>query len=622
MKTGLFLLLVSSLLTFALQVSGSSTPSDTTYIFLKDYGLNKTRKKNAIKHFYKALDDLKTDQPKVLVFSTGTYHFYPDGCKTKVYYEANTANENPKTCAFHFENIKNLVIDGRGSHLIFHQEMQPFTFDNCQNITLKNVTIDWEQPFIAQAEVLRVTDHYMDIGLDPKETPYRLIEGKIFFDVGNSQSNEWTKTLEFDRKGRYIVTQTGDSPCLGENWNAYHGEPTMPGIVRLHFSFKRKPQIGNYLVMQHAEPTHAGVFILESENVTVQNTRLFHAAGSGILAQYSKDLTFDRYQAIPNRAKNRYFGGGNDGLQIVNCQGNILVNNSTFHGLVNEPVNVHGISIQVKEVISDNQLECSFLNNTSKVQNWGHPGDQLSFINGEQDSPNEQNTIKTVTPAGEEHFILLFEKSVSNAISVGDVIENLSWTPNLTVKNSHFKSSRASGLLIATSGKVVIENNTFESSGSGILITGNTDNLYKSGAATDVIITENIFTSKCITSSYQYNEAIISIFPVIRAITEDMPAYHRNIRIEQNQFYPFDYPLVYALSVDGLSFNDNTVTRSYDFTPLHDRLYTFSFEYCKRLNIMNNNISEDVLGKNIYLKKTTNDQLKTDMESIFTIEKF
>nr|WP_319999550.1 right-handed parallel beta-helix repeat-containing protein [uncultured Draconibacterium sp.] len=350
MKYTFLIILFSWLFTFTLQASDSDAPNDTTYIFLKDYGLYKTRKKNAIKYFYKALDDLKTDQPKVLVFSTGIYHFYPDGCKTKVYYETNTINAGPKVCAFHFENVKNLVIDGRGSHLIFHQEIQPFTFDNCENITLKNVTIDWEQPFIAQSEVLRVNDRYMDIALNPKETPYHLEEGKIFFDVGNGRTNEWKQTLEIDRKGRYIVPQTGDLPCLGEGWNAYTAEATMPGIVRLHFNFKRKPQIGNFLIMQHATPTHAGVFISESNNITIKNLRLYHAAGSGILAQYSKNIEFDGYQAIPNRTRMRYFGGGFDGLQIVNCQGNVLVNNCTFEGLINQPVTIHSISVSVDEV--------------------------------------------------------------------------------------------------------------------------------------------------------------------------------------------------------------------------------------------------------------------------------
>ena len=617
MKYTFLIILFSWLFTFTLQASDSGVPNDTTYIFLKDYGLYKTRKKNAIKYFYKALDDLKTDQPKVLVFSTGIYHFYPDGCKTKVYYEANTINAGPKVCAFHFENVKNLVIDGRGSHLIFHQEIQPFTFDNCENITLKNVTIDWEQPFIAQAEVLRVNDRYMDIALNPKETPYHLEEGKIFFDVGNGRTNEWKQTLEIDRKERYIVPQTGDLPCLGEGWNAYTAEATMPGIVRLHFNFKRKPQIGNFLIMQHATPTHAGVFISESNKITIKNLRLYHAAGSGILVQYSKNIEFDGYQAIPNRTRMRYFGGGFDGLQIVNCQGNVLVNNCTFEGLINQPVTIHSISVSVDEVMSANQIKCSYLDKQNEIQNWARSGDRINFIGA-----NSTNTIKTITDIDEQQFSLLFEQPVPTNLQTATIIENLSWIPDLTIKNSNFKNSRASGLVVATSGKVEIENNTFESSGSAIRIAGDANTSQKTGGATDVSISSNIFTSLCNTSAYRYNEAIISIYPIIPALNDDTPVFHRNISIQNNLFNSFDYPLLYALSVDELSFTGNTVTRNYDFEPFHNRLYTFSIEYCKRINITGNNLSNDVLGNNIYLKKTPTNQLKTDIESIFTVEEY
>ena len=617
MKYTFLIILFSWLFTFTLQASDSGVPNDTTYIFLKDYGLYKTRKKNAIKYFYKALDDLKTDQPKVLVFSTGIYHFYPDGCKTKVYYEANTINAGPKVCAFHFENVKNLVIDGRGSHLIFHQEIQPFTFDNCENITLKNVTIDWEQPFIAQAEVLRVNDRYMDIALNPKETPYHLEEGKIFFDVGNGRTNEWKQTLEIGRKGRYIVPQTGDLPCLGEGWNAYTAEATMPGIVRLHFNFKRKPQIGNFLIMQHATPTHAGVFISESNKITIKNLRLYHAAGSGILAQYSKNIEFDGYQAIPNRTRMRYFGGGFDGLQIVNCQGNVLVNNCTFEGLINQPVTIHSISVSVDEVMSANQIKCSYLDKQNEIQNWARSGDRINFIGA-----NSTNTIKTITDIDEQHFSLLFEQPVPTNLQAATIIENLSWIPDLTIKSSNFKNSRASGLVVATAGKVEIENNTFESSGSAIRIAGDANTSQKTGGATDVSISSNIFTSLCNTSAYHYNEAIISIYPIIPALNDDTPVFHRNISIQNNLFNSFDYPLLYALSVDELSFTGNTVTRSYDFEPFNNRLYTFSIEYCKRINITGNNLSNDVLGNNIYLKKTPTNQLKTDIESIFTVEEY
>ena len=170
--------------------TSSAASQDTTYIFLRDYGLYKTRNKNAIKYINKALEDVKGDQPKVLVFTPGEYHFYPEDAPTREYFESNTTDVNPKVCAFLFENVNNLVIDGRGSRLIFHEQMQPFTFDSCSNITLKNLSIDWEQPLTAQAEILKVNNHFIELGIDEDQYPFRIEEGKLYFSEDRHEQKE------------------------------------------------------------------------------------------------------------------------------------------------------------------------------------------------------------------------------------------------------------------------------------------------------------------------------------------------------------------------------------------------------------------------------------------------
>ena len=599
----------------------ASEVSDTTYIFLKDYGLEKTKKKDCVKYINKALADIRDDKPKVLVFSRGTYHFYPEKCETREYYESNTSDINPKACAFLFENIKNLIIDGQGSTLLFHGQMQPFTFDNCENVKLKNINIDWEFPLIAQAEVLNVNDHYIEIGINHKEFQYREEEGKLVFNVYGGKRNEWKSTMEFDRNGRFVVPQTGDWGCLGRGWKEYEAINVMPGVVRLKHHFLRLPKVGNFLVLRHAERVHSGVFIFESKNVSIQNLNLYHATGLGILAQFSEDLTFDAYRAIPNLSRNHYFGGGDDGLQVSNCKGRITVKNCEFSGLMDDPINVHGTSVQVQEILSDTELKCKFMHHQSVGLNWGHKGDKISFIENERMNSIARGEVLSFQPIDNENFILTFISKIPQSLAVGDALENLSWSPDLLISNTHFKSCRARGLLVSTPGKVVIENNTFESSGSAILIAGDANGWFESGAVTDVLIQHNTFTELCNTSSYQFCEGIISIFPIIPKLDKDTPAFHKNIRIENNQFNPFDYPVLFARSVDGISFTNNTVTRSHKFDPYHSRQYTFTFENCLNARVSNNQFSDDLLGKNIYLKQTNEKELTTDLTGLFEIIK-
>lgn len=623
-------ILVSLLFFLLLHVTGVSNAiktevnreakSDTTIIYLKDFGLEKTRKKDCVKIIKRALESIQGTSPKKLVFLRGEYHFYPEHTQRKYYYESNTTDENPKKCAFLFEQVKNLVIDGNGSRLIFHEQMQPFTFDSCENVVLKNVNIDWDHPLTAQGEVLKVTDEFIELGINLKEFPYRVEEGKLFFTHGKWEKEAWKGTMEFDRKGRFVVPQTGDSGCLGRGWENYLTENVIPGIVRLHYPFLRKPALGNFLVMRHAERIHSGIFIQESKNITIENVNLFHATGLGILAQFSEDLTFDGYRAIPNLKKNRYFGGGDDGLQVSNCKGRVTVTNCEFAGLMDDPINVHGTSVRVEKIISETQLKCKFMHQQSVGLNWGHPGDKISFIENTAMNSIAIGEVKNFKSLDLENFIITFKKPVPKALKIEDALENLTWSPDFFVNKSHFKSCRARGILVSTPGKVVIENNIFESSGSAILIAGDANGWFESGAVNDVLIKNNIFTELCNTSSYQFCEGIISIFPIIPKLNLNVPRFHKNIKIVGNEFQPFDYPVIFAKSVDGISFDKNTITRSFAFEPYHRRKYTFSFEACKNISIANNTFSDDVLGKNILLKWTDKKELKCTPEQNLKIE--
>jgi hypothetical protein len=586
-----------------------SLKPDTTFIYLKDFGMRNTKKKDCHKFINEALKAVNPGQPAKIIFTRGEYHFYPEQSNKRPYFESNTTDINPRNCALLFENMNNIVIEGNGSNLIFHEQMQPFTFDNCQNIVLRNVNIDWEQPLIAQAQVLEVKENSIRVNINLKESPYRIEQGKLFFGATKNNLQPWKSTMEFDRDGRFVVPQTGDWGCLGRGWENYLAENILPGIIQINLPFLRKPAIGNYLIMRHAERIHSGIFIQSSKNISVENVNLYHATGLGILAQFSEKLTFDSYRAIPNNAKNRYFGGGDDGIQISNCKGLITITNCEFAGLMDDPVNVHGTSVQIIDVTGNKQLKCRFMHHQSIGLNWGHRGDKVSFIENSLMKPMGTDEVASFKLIDNETFIITFKSDIPKQLEVGDALENLTWCPDLLVTNSHFKSCRARGLLVSTPGKVVIENNVFESSGSAILIAGDANNWFESGAVTDVLIKNNVFTELCNTSSYQFCEGIISVYPEIPVLNTLTPQFHKNIRIENNQFNPFDYPLLFARSVDGISFSNNKITRSKRFEPYHSRKYTFSFEACKNASISGNTFSEDVLGMNILLKWTPEKEL-------------
>jgi hypothetical protein len=234
---------------------------------------------------------------------------------------------------------------------------------------------------------------------------------------------------------------------------------------------------------------------------------------------------------------------------------------------------------------------------------WGRPGDRVGFIDHDTMRTVGEGALASFQPADRDDFEVRFQKPVPNEVQAGDALENLTWAPDVTIRDNDFDSNRARGLLVSTPGHVVIEKNRFQSSGAAILIAGDANQWYESGAVRDVVIRGNVFGEACLSSPYQFGEGIISIVPGIPKPDLAFP-FHRNIRIEDNEFHPSDYPVLFAKSVDGITFSGNRITRSRYFEPYHPRKATLTFEMCRAVRIERNEVADDVLGKNVVLKGT------------------
>ena len=48
--------------------------------------------------------------------------------------------------AFYLEKVQNVTLDFNGATLFLHGKIQPFIIDNCKNVTIKNVKVEYERP--------------------------------------------------------------------------------------------------------------------------------------------------------------------------------------------------------------------------------------------------------------------------------------------------------------------------------------------------------------------------------------------------------------------------------------------------------------------------------------------
>lgn len=591
-------------------VSLTNISAQKNIVKLSDY-IKPNTHENAIPAFIKAIDACKKFSSATLVLEKGRYDFSPMQHHTYQYYESNTTNDAPKNLAILIKGCKNLTIDGAGAELVYHNAIQPITIDNSENITVKNLSIDWDIPLTSQGKVLATSSKNIDLEIDAKQYPYKVKNGKLIF-VGENWEAESRWFMEYEANTHRIAAQTGDGSCVQGDWKKYSVTEINPGLVRLNGEFTRTPAVGNYLILRHSKRDHAGIFILESANVKLTNINIYHTTGLGCLSQFSRNLTYNNVNFIPNPAKNRYLSGHDDGFQVSNCAEKINILNCSFGGLMDDPINVHGTSVKVMEKLGATKLRCKFMHEQSTGMAWGHLNDTIGFIENESMETLSKGTLKSFESVNTEDFIVEFNRPVPENVLVGDALENLSWSPSVDIKKCNFGSCRARGLLVSTPGKVLIEGNTFESSGSAILIAGDANGWYESGAVNDVIIRNNIFKAACMTSMYQFCEAIISVYPIIPTV-DPQKTFHRNIRIENNIFNAYDYPVLYALSTNGIQFTKNTVVRSNEFKPFHYRKHFITFESCKNAEVKGNKFKGEVLAKDVFLIKMDKKELKSDL---------
>ena len=148
---------------------------------------------------------------------------------------------------------------------------------------------------------------------------------------------------------------------------------------------------------------------------------------------------------------------------------------------------------------------------------------------------------------GAKEFEIRFENTVNPSIHEGSGfgIENLEWTPTVLFSDNLIRNNRARGSLFSTPRQTVVENNVFDhTSGTAILLCGDCNGWFETGACRNVLIRKNKFINS-LTNMFQFTNAIISIYPEIPDLASQRKYFHSDIVIDANEFITFDRPLVY-----------------------------------------------------------------------------
>ena len=448
-------------------------------------------------------------------------------------------------------NKKRLTIDGNGSKLIFRGPMTPFAIVDSAEVTIRNLTIEFDPPLVAEGEAVAVCKELVDIAIDREKFPCVCRDGWLYFDIHEKEFSPMCHRAQIHFERDRTVAQNSGDDFVPERVEELEGNrfrfyPKSPVNIR----------VGEVFVLRHNARTHPGIFVENSYNTVLEDVTFHGAGGLGVLAQFCENLTMRRINFLPGDGM-FVANGRDDGLHATTCRGNILIEDCSFLGLMDDPINIHGCATKLERISDDRRvLYGRYMHEQAKgFSHYAQCGDELQLI--------RRDTMQGVKCAVAQEYRLLtdetFQIILKEPINLPDgdfAIENISATPEVRIYGCRFGSCRARGLLITTPKPVVILDNLFESSGSAILLSGDANYWYESGACFDVTIERNVFTDRCMSSEYEFCEGIISIAPVVPC--PKVP-FHRNIRIWGNVFDTPNSPIVSAFSVKDLCIDHNRI---------------------------------------------------------------
>lgn len=553
----------------------------------------------------KAISALRDSGAKVLQIPKGEYHIYSSDALPMSFHASNHDQPAKHAVGIPLVDLRDVTIEGNGAVFVFHGKMIPMLLMDSQNVKVNNLSVDFARAWVTEAKVLSLDDKAVEFSIDEKEYPCVVKDGRLVM-VGEDWEGSISCAMAFKKGTKHIAAGTGD---IG--WNSHVEVTGKKGVYRALWNLKsRGIECGDVLVLRNYSRPHPGCVVYRTKNTIFNNVAIHRSIGMSILVQRSENFSMNGGGVYIRPNTNRVSAGGVDATHFSNVKGKVVVKNALFEGMMDDAINVHATCLSVEEIIDAQTIRCQYKHGQAIGFETFLPGEKLQFIKGPTLEPVDVVEVLTVQKKNSRELIIQVKGHLPTGVAVGDAIENADYHPEVVFINNLVRNNRARGALFTTPKKVLVDGNCFDhSSGSAILLAGDAQGWYESGACRDVTISNNKFINN-LTSMYQFTNGIISICPEVRQLQAQKAYYHRNIVIKNNEFVTFDVPLLSAISARNLSFEGNKVTYNSDYPSWNQS--PFILNRCADVRIKDNEVSKTWTAKDCRLLNTDASSVQVD----------
>ena len=473
-------------------------------VSMADFGLTPHTPSDAVSKIRRAFEYCRSlGSPATLSFVKGDYDIDCEGFLLEM------------------KDMDGFTLDGAGSKLKFSKMAGLATIQDCRNVCIRGFEVDWDRPFISQVQVEAVGKDWFSLKMDPGHYPYEIVDGHLKYRCGealfglayDSYNNVFTpdgsriKPGSFDN---YALCSVLEGPV------DYMGED----VVRFPAALPAGIEAGDIMTLYHVRYGTQLIVGYRCEALTFENMDIHHCAGLALYMADVRDVIIRKVNLSPSEG--RVFTGVADAFHLVHCSGNVRIMGCNVDGQGDDAINVHGRYYGIETMSADGHY---LRLNSKRGQVLIDKGDLLAFVDTLSGERRAFARVKDLQPD-----IYVEGLDANEVPSLGAcAVENLSKTPTVHISSNTFGArNRARGVLVTSPRHTDILWNCFRSAGAAILVEGDLDYWYESGAVSDLNILHNTF-EYCHQS--EWGRATITFSPSFHS-----EQYHSGVSILDNTF--------------------------------------------------------------------------------------
>lgn len=416
-----------------------NSKADSRRISVSDFGAIPDDGHNDAGPLRKAVDHCRQHPGTTLAFEPGIYNFRDEkavqfqddvmnGRMGPKSHEVIRKYYSPYVKGLDLNGFRDITIEAAGAVLLCDGWMEPLSMENCINITLKGLTIDYKRKPYSIGSIVNVKEDWFEAEFD---TVYpvnpRMPVPRMKF---------WN--LKANRMEPFPV------------YNPVKFEVIAPQKVRIFKNVNREME-GNLVLIPHSFHSRPAIFIHTSRNIHIEDVTIHSQPGMGILGHRSEDITLIGLRVVPSTGSVQ--STNTDATHFTSCKGVLRFENCMFEGQGDDATNVHNFYYAIRKPTGVDGYDLMVpvpISTHAQLLEYPDRGDTLELVERASLAVIGKYVVEKV----ENHENELFTRVVLNGDIPSDLdqyyLTDCTRIPRVEISGCTITSNLAHGLVIRT----------------------------------------------------------------------------------------------------------------------------------------------------------------------------